>query len=174
MLRALGGIEISDPSAEAPDVVIDAAHSPSEFVALLGADFEPHPRSLVLDLAGLIDSKVAALLGVLGYVRADCLPDHLRYGLREVAQGYPYAQEPFGGVFYHTRQNTLLTIEQKRILSLEAQGRTREQIEAALDIPSGTLSHRITELRKKLGVPPNEHLSLAAAKMGFGAPEATE
>ena len=82
-----------------------------------------------------------------------------------------YAQEPAGGVFHHTRQSALLTIEEKKILNLEARGCTRQQIEEALDIPAARLKHRITTLRKQLAVPPREPICLTAARMGFGSPD---
>jgi hypothetical protein len=126
VLWALGGVEISAAAAAEPDVLVYAAHCPHDFVALLGPDFEPSRRSVVMDLAGAIDPRVAALLGALAYLQPDCPPDHLRYCLQEVARGFPYAQEPYGGVFHYTRERTLLTIEQKQILSLEAQGYTRQ------------------------------------------------
>jgi hypothetical protein len=68
-------------------------------------------------------------------------------------------------------ERALLTIEQKQILSLEARGYTREQIEQEMEIAAGTLKHRITALRKQLAVPPREPISLTAVRMGFGSPE---
>jgi DNA-binding NarL/FixJ family response regulator len=169
MLRALHGSAAPDPPEDEPDVTLYAARSPQELIALLGPEFEPRPHSLVLDLEGAIGPQVVALLGAPGYVRRNCPREHLQHCLREIARGHPYAQEPFDGLFHHTREGGPLTTEQKKILSLAAQGHSRERIGERLSIEPGTLRHRITTLRQRLGLRPNELLAVAAVRMGFPA-----
>jgi DNA-binding NarL/FixJ family response regulator len=176
LLREVGGVEACDPRRHEPEVVVVvyAVHSPQELIALLGAGFVPAPHSVVLDLEGTLDPKVAAWLGLLGYLRRGCPPDLLRHGLEDVREGYPYGQPGFGGRFHLTREKGLLTTEEKRTLSLAARSYSREQIGEALHLEDGTLGRQITALRGKLGLRRKELLPAAATRIGFPAGESAD
>lgn len=152
-------------------VVVYCAHSRREFVALLGPLFEPHPWAVLVDWERDIGPRVAGLLGVLAYITPDSPPERLGYCLRQVAQGYPDAPEPFNGVFHRTREEGPLMPLQRRILSLEAQGYRHDQVAAELRLSEGTLKRRVGELRKRLGLKRQENLALRAGHLGFGPAE---
>jgi DNA-binding CsgD family transcriptional regulator len=165
-LRALGGVEIIDPAREQSQVVVYAASSPSELIALLGPDFTPHPRAALL---ASIEPRVAALLGFLGYLRPECTAERHCYCLQAAADGDPCAPEPFDREFHRGREHGALTVECKRVLNLLARGRTHEQIQRELPIGASTLKRRVQHLRKALRLASPENLALAAARrMGLG------
>lgn len=169
LLRGLEGVEVCKPTAAHSHVTLYAVHSPQELIALLGPGFAPLPHSLVLDLESSLDPKAAALLGLPGYVRPNCPPEPLLAGLNDLRKGFPYAQEGFRGLFHSTRENGRLTPEEKQIMSLKARCYPREQIGEELGIEAGTLRHRITALRRRLGLSRGEILPVAAVRMGFPA-----
>lgn len=169
ILRGVGGVEVGDPRRREARVVLYAVHAPRELVALLRPSFEPHPRSLVLDLEGAIDLKVAALRGLLGYLRRGCTPEQYRRGVAQVADGYTYAPESLGAPFYQAWESPRLTGEMRQMLDLIACGRTHEQICEALGVSTGALRRRLDEIRKRLCLERRANLALAAAGCGFGS-----
>jgi DNA-binding NarL/FixJ family response regulator len=147
-VRDLGGVEIIDPATQEPEVVVYAASSPRELIALLGPHFTPHERAVLLDLEASIAPRVAALHGFLGYLRPQCPAEQRRDCLEAVADGDPDAPRPFGRELRRAREEGALTAECKRILDLLARGRTHEQIQRELPISASTLKRRIQHLRE--------------------------
>jgi DNA-binding NarL/FixJ family response regulator len=166
-LRELDGVAVGALPREEPDAVVYAVHSPPELVALLDANFAPHPHGVLLDLLGEVGVETAAMLGVLGYVRWDDPPERQRYCLQAAVRGLPYAPDPLDGLFHQTRKEKPLTTIEKQILSLAARDYTHEQIVAAAATSDGTLRRTAKELRQKLGVKPGRDLGMAAARLGF-------
>lgn len=168
-LTRLGGVRCIDIDVATPHVWVCAAHSPHESAALLGRLPSPNP-AVLLDLGDSIGPDAAALQGYLGYLWPAVPWGRQLCCLRHCAAGLQDAPDPRSVTFHAAWRRGPLSDLEKRILRLYARGRTREKIAEELEIAEPTLDHRVTALRRHLGVPPRELLALRAERLGYGPP----
>ena len=141
-------------------------------------------RTVVQDVSLDVGSgEVVGLLGPNGAGKTTCF--YMIVGLIPVDAGrihlddvelthLPIHRRARLGISYLPQENSVfrrLTVEEKQILRLEARSCTREQIGQALGIEPGTLRHRVTALRRRLGLRRGELLPLAAVRLGFPTEE---
>jgi DNA-binding NarL/FixJ family response regulator len=169
ILAETGGTEVCAPEAPAVQVILYAAQSPQEQVALLEPTLLPPPRALFFDLNGAISAETAALLGFLGYLPAAVLPQQLLGGLHEVASGLPYAPEPRAGRFHQARAAGPLTAEDRELLRLAGRGYTQEQMATVLHLTRPTLQRRVQTVKRRVGLEPRLPLIVAAERLGFSS-----
>jgi DNA-binding CsgD family transcriptional regulator len=184
LLRRMDGVEVVDPETGRPHVRVLAVSSPEEAVALVDiVDVEwearrpveripePHPRTVLLVVAGRLGPEDAGLYGCLGFLTMTMeVPQERQLAcLRSVAAGAHDAPDPYGTLFHNSLWRGSLTPLGRQILHRAAQGATHEQMIAELHLGKQTLDRHVHDLRVRLDLERHDHLWRAAQRRGFGA-----
>jgi DNA-binding NarL/FixJ family response regulator len=172
VIRAAPDLSVWEPGARGrPDAILWAAESGAGLQVLRETAFpDAGRRAVLLDTAGRLGPRVAALHGFLGYLPPEVDADRLHLCLRRVATGQPDAPEPYLVSLVRTLAAPPLEEPDRQILRLLALGRSQRQMEEALGISERTLQRRITALQERLAGTCGHHLGAIAVALGLGWP----
>jgi DNA-binding CsgD family transcriptional regulator len=167
-LRRLESLQLCDPHTDQPHVLLCAAYSASETVALLASLPERHPRAVLLDRAIMIGPRIAALHGFLGYLAGEPSLQQYMVCFRKVAYNLPDASSPYDLNFLRYVQSGALDEEERSILQLSVYDYPQEQQAQQLHLSVSTLKRRLAQLKEKLELGRYHSVAAAAVELGLG------
>jgi len=167
LLRAIEGVAIV---AEADDgfaaialakklkpdlLLLDVAMPKASGLAVIGEVKRWSPGTRIAVLTGITGASVLAQLrdsGVVGLLSKTCTAQELDRGLRHIVAGEEYVSEDLRGFVEAGGAMGALTMRERQVLALAAQGSSNKEIAALLNISAKTAENHRTNLMRKLGV----------------------
>jgi DNA-binding NarL/FixJ family response regulator len=167
LLRAIEGVVIV---AEADDgfaaialakklkpdlLLLDVAMPNAGGLAVIGEVKRWSPATRVAVLTGITGASVLAQLrdsGVVGLLSKTCTAQELDRGLRHIVAGEEYVSEDLRAIVESGGALGALTMRERQVLALAAQGSSNTEIAALLNISAKTAENHRTNLMRKLGV----------------------
>jgi len=167
LLRAVEGVQIV---AEADDgfaaialakklkpdlLLLDVAMPKAGGLAVFGEVKRWSPATRVAVLTGITATSVLVQLrnsGAVGLLSKVCPAQELDRGLRRIIAGEEYVSEDLRAVVEAGGTLGALTMRERQILELAAQGSSNAEIAALLNISTKTAENHRTNLMRKLGV----------------------
>jgi len=167
LLRAIEGVAIV---AEADDgfaaialakklkpdlLLLDVAMPKASGLAVIGEVKRWSPGTRIAVLTGITGASVLAQLrdsGVVGLLSKTCTAQELDRGLRHIVAGEEYVSEDLRGFVEAGGAMGALTMRERQVLALAAQGSSNKEIAALLNISAKTAENHRTSLMRKLGV----------------------
>ncbi|MEZ5361426.1 MAG: response regulator transcription factor [Bryobacterales bacterium] len=112
--------------------------------------------------------------GVSGYLLKHCASDELLIAMKEVLAGRTYVTPRIAGDLLQVMQRrdgqakeVQLTVREREILQLLAEGKTMKEVAAILDVSTRTVEFHKYNLMEKTGLHTTAELALYAAKHGI-------
>ena len=195
LLRTVGGVEVvaeADDGREAlrlmatqrPDVVLIDIMMPNlnglDAAARIGRAF-PHTRVVILSMNADEDSVLKALrAGAVGYLVKTADPAELELAIRAVARGKRFLSAAvsehviaacLGRVDKEQSSLDRLTLRQREVLQLIAEGHTTKEIAAKLNISPKTAEAYRGELMRALEIHDIASLTRYAIRTGLVSPD---
>jgi DNA-binding NarL/FixJ family response regulator len=167
LLRAIEGVAIV---AEADDgfatialaktlkpdlLLLDVAMPKAGGLAVIGEVKRWSPATRVAVLTGITGTSVLAQLrdsGAVGLLSKTCTAQELDRGLRRIIAGEEYVSEDLRAAVAAGSPVGSLTMRERQVLTLAAQGSSNAEIAALLNISTKTADNHRTNLMRKLGV----------------------
>jgi DNA-binding NarL/FixJ family response regulator len=167
LLRAIEGVAIV---AEADDgfatialtkklkpdlLLLDVAMPKAGGLAVIGEVKRWSPTTRVAVLTGITGSNVLAQLrdsGAVGLLSKACTAQELDRGLRLIIAGEEYVSEDLRAVVAAGGAIDALTMRERQVLALAAQGSSNAEIAALLNISTKTAENHRTNLMRKLSI----------------------
>ena len=167
LLRAIEGVAIV---AEADDgfatialakklkpdlLLLDVAMPKAGGLAVIGEVKRWSPATRVAVLTGITGTNTLVQLrdsGAVGLLSKVCTAQELDHGLRRIIAGEEYVSEDLRAVVEAGGAIGALTMRERQVLALAAQGSSNAEIAALLNISTKTAENHRTNLMRKLGV----------------------
>jgi DNA-binding NarL/FixJ family response regulator len=131
---------------------------------------EAHPRARFVVLTtyeGDEDIHQALAAGAQGYLVKGMSHEALVDALRRVHAGTRYLPPPVARSLAARTPNSELSVREREVLSLIAQGKNNKEIAAVLGITEGTVKCHVTMILSRLGVSDRTQAVVAAAHRGI-------
>ena len=182
ILEAIVGVEIVGEAEDGlsaialakrlkPDLLIlDVAMPQAGGLAVLGEVRRWSPDTRVAVLTGISRGVTLAQLhasGAVGLLLKSCTPQELDHGLRCIVAGEEYVAEGVRALLGESERGAGLTMRERQVLSLAAQGKSNAEIAALLNISPKTVDNHRTNLMRKLDVHSAAGLTAVALREGL-------
>jgi DNA-binding NarL/FixJ family response regulator len=139
-----------------PDLLLlDVAMPKAGGLAVIGEVKRWSPATRVAVLTGVTGTSVLAQLrdsGAVGLLSKVCSARELDHGLRRIIAGESYVSEDLRASIEAGDAIGALTMRERQVLELAAQGSSNAEIAALLNISPKTAENHRTNLMRKLGV----------------------
>jgi DNA-binding NarL/FixJ family response regulator len=139
-----------------PDLLLlDVAMPRAGGLAVIGEVRRWSPATRVAVLTGITGTSVLAQLrdsGAVGLLSKVCGAQELDHGLRRIIAGEEYVSEDLRATVEAGGVIGALTMRERQVLELAAQGSSNSEIAALLNISAKTADNHRTNLMRKLGV----------------------
>ena len=167
LLRAVEGVEVVAEAGDGfatialakrlkPDLLLlDVAMPKAGGLAVIGEVKRWSPATRVAVLTGITGTSVLAQLrdsGAVGLLSKVCTAHELDRGLRRIIDGEEYVSEDLRAAVEAGGAIGALTMRERQVLELAAQGSSNTEIAALLNISTKTAENHRTNLMRKLGV----------------------
>jgi DNA-binding NarL/FixJ family response regulator len=154
-----------------PDLLIlDVAMPHAGGLAVIGEVRRWSPATRVAVLTGIARRVTLAQLrasGAVGLLLKSCAPQELDRGLRRIVAGEEYIAESVQALLSENAPGVELTMRERQILTLAAQGKSNTEIAALLNISPKTADNHRTNLMRKLDVHSAAGLTAVALREGL-------
>lgn len=154
-----------------PDLLLlDVAMPHAGGLAVIGEVRRWSPATRVAVLTGITRAMTLGQLrasGAAGLLLKSCTPRELAHGLERLVAGEDYVAESLREMLDAGGPAAALTMRERQILSLVAQGRTNAEIASLLNISPKTADNHRTNLMRKLGVHSAAELTSIAVREGL-------
>jgi DNA-binding NarL/FixJ family response regulator len=182
MLEAIGGVELVGEAEDGiaaialtkrlkPDLLIlDVAMPHAGGLAVIGEVRRWSPATRVAVLTGIGRAVTLAQLrasGAVGLLLKSCAPRELDRGLRRIIAGEEYIAEGVRALLGESGPGAELTMRERQVLTLAAQGKSNAEIAALLSISPKTVDNHRTNLMRKLDVHSAAGLTAVALREGL-------
>jgi DNA-binding NarL/FixJ family response regulator len=182
MLESVGGVEIVGEAEDGiatialakrlkPDLlVLDVAMPHAGGLAVIGEVGRWSPATRVAVLTGITRGVTLAQLrasGAVGLLLKSCTPQELDHGLRRIIAGEEYVADSVRALLGKGGAGAELTMRERQILTLAAQGKSNAEIAALLNISPKTADNHRTNLMRKLDVHSAAGLTAFALREGL-------
>ena len=182
ILEAIGGIALVGEAEDGiatialakrlkPDLLIlDVAMPHAGGLAVLGEVRRWSPATRVAVLTGIARRATLAQLrasGAVGLLLKSCTPQELELAFRRIAAGEEYVAEAVQALLDEGGADAELTMRERQVLTLAAQGKSNAEIAALLNISPKTVDNHRTNLMRKLDVHSAAGLTAVALREGL-------
>jgi DNA-binding NarL/FixJ family response regulator len=154
-----------------PDLLIlDVAMPHAGGLAVIGEVRRWSPGTRIAVLTGIGRQVTLTQLrasGAVGLLLKSCAPHELDHGLRRIIGGEEYIAESVRALLSEGLPGAGLTMRERQILTLAAQGKTNADIAALLNISPKTADNHRTNLMRKLDVHSAAGLTAVALREGL-------
>lgn len=154
-----------------PDLLIlDVAMPHAGGLVVIGEIRRWSPATRVAVLTGIVRRVTLQQLhesGAAGLLLKSCTPRELEHGLRRIVAGEQYVAEDARALLGEKAPGVELTMRERQILSLAAQGKSNAEIAAVLNISPKTADNHRTNLMRKLDVHSAAGLMAVALREGL-------
>lgn len=181
LLEAVPGAEIVGEAADGiaaialtkrlePDLLLlDVAMPQAGGVAVIGEVHRWSPTTRVAILTGITAAGTLQHLldsGAVAILLKSAPPEELERGLRKVVAGEPYVDDALRASLAGA-SGAALTMRERQVLALVAQGRSNGEIAALLNISAKTADNHRTNLMRKLDLHSAAELTAFALREGL-------
>lgn len=182
ILEAIAGVEIVGEAEDGisaialakrlkPDLLIlDVAMPQAGGLAVIGEVRRWSPATRVAVLTGISRGVTLAQLrssGAVGLLLKSCTPQELDHGLRRMVAGEEYVAAGARALLGGSEPGAALTMRERQVLSLAAQGKSNAEIATLLNISPKTVDNHRTNLMRKLDVHSAAGLTAVALREGL-------
>jgi DNA-binding NarL/FixJ family response regulator len=182
ILEAIGGIALVGEAEDGiatialakrvkPDLLIlDVAMPHAGGLAVLGEVRRWSPATRVAVLTGIGRRATLAQLrasGAVGLLLKSCAPQELEHAFRRIVAGEEYIAEAVQALLDEGGADAELTMRERQVLTLAAQGKSNAEIAALLNISPKTVDNHRTNLMRKLDVHSAAGLTAVALREGL-------
>ena len=182
ILEAIGGVELVGEAEDGiatialakrlkPDLLLlDVAMPHAGGLAVMGEVRRWSPATRVAVFTGITRGVTLAQLrasGAVGLLLKSCTPQELDHGLRRIITGEEYVAEGVRRLLDDAGPSAELTMRERQILTLAAQGKSNAEIAALLNISPKTADNHRTNLMRKLDVHSAAGLTALALREGL-------
>jgi DNA-binding NarL/FixJ family response regulator len=183
LLESIPGVEIVGEVADGlatiaqvkrlqPDLLLlDVAMPEASGLTVIGEVRRWSPKTRIAVLTGIATPATLRQLraGADGLLLKSCSPQELDYGLRRVIAGESYVAEELRPLLAAGAE-VELTMRERQILALIAQGRSNAEIAALLNVSVKTADNHRTNLMRKLDLHSAAELVAYAFRQGLASP----
>jgi DNA-binding NarL/FixJ family response regulator len=182
ILESIDGVEIVGEAEDGistialtkrlkPDLLLlDVAMPHAGGLAVIGEVGRWSPGTRVAVLTGITRTLTLAQLrasGAVGLLLKSCPPQELDHGLRCIIAGGEYIAEGASALLDEGGLGAELTMRERQILTLAAQGKSNAEMAALLNISPKTVDNHRTNLMRKLDVHSAAALTAVALREGL-------
>jgi DNA-binding NarL/FixJ family response regulator len=107
---------------------------------------------------------------VAGLMLKSCTPQELDYGLRRIMAGESYISERLRQILAEPSGGVQLTMRERQVLALIAQGQSNAEIAQVLNLSAKTADNHRTNIMRKLDVHSTAELVAFAFRQGMAEP----
>lgn len=154
-----------------PDLLLlDVAMPHAGGLAVIGEVRRWSPATRVAVFTGITRAMTLSQLrasGAVGLLLKSCTPQELAHGLQRIIAGEEYIAESLRELLDESGPAATLTMRERQILTLAAQGRTNSEIAALLNISPKTADNHRTNLMRKLDAHSAAELTSIALREGL-------
>lgn len=187
MRSLLEGIENVDIVGEADDgltaialtkklqpdlLLLDVMMPGANGVAVVGEVKRWSPATRVVVITGVTAEGTLRQFRdlVAGLMLKSCTPQELDYGLRRIMAGESYISERLRQILAEPSGGVQLTMRERQVLALIAQGQSNAEIAQVLNLSAKTADNHRTNIMRKLDVHSTAELVAFAFRQGMAEP----